>query len=63
VEPSQLDALRSLRPLVVVDVRSPAEFAAGHMTGAVNVPLDALDDRHGELRSDVLLVRQGRWTV
>jgi MFS family permease len=56
VEPSQLDALRSLRPLVVVDVRSPAEFAAGHVTGAINVPLDALDDRHGELRRDALLV-------
>ena len=26
------------------------------MTGAVNVPLDALGDRHGELRRDALLV-------
>ena len=56
LEPSQLDALRRLRPVVVVDVRSPAEFAAGHVSGAVNVPLDALDDRHGELRRDTLLV-------
>ena len=26
------------------------------MTGAINVPLDALDGRHGELRRDALLV-------
>jgi len=30
---------------VVVDLREPAEFAAGHMTGAKNVPLDQLQDR------------------
>lgn len=28
---------------VVVDVRDPEEFAAGHMTGAKNVPLDQLE--------------------
>jgi rhodanese-related sulfurtransferase len=27
---------------VVLDVRSPAEFASGHIEGAVNVPLEAL---------------------
>lgn len=26
----------------IVDVRSPAEFAAGHIAGSVNVPLDRL---------------------
>jgi rhodanese-related sulfurtransferase len=26
----------------VVDVREPAEFAAGHIVGAVNIPLDRL---------------------
>jgi rhodanese-related sulfurtransferase len=30
---------------VVVDVREPEEFAAGHMTGAKNVPLDQLKDK------------------
>ncbi len=30
---------------VVVDVREPEEFAAGHVTGARNVPLAQLDTR------------------
>jgi rhodanese-related sulfurtransferase len=33
----------------LVDVRSPAEFAAGAIPGAVNLPLDELRERHGEL--------------
>ena len=33
----------------VVDVRTPAEFAAGHLPGAVNVPYDELGRRAGEL--------------
>jgi rhodanese-related sulfurtransferase len=28
---------------VVVDIRAPEEFAAGHVTGARNVPLDQLE--------------------
>ena len=28
---------------VVIDVRSPEEFATGHVTGARNVPLDTLE--------------------
>lgn len=32
-----------------LDVRSPDEFAAGHMPGALNVPIDELRDRLGEL--------------
>lgn len=34
---------------VVVDVRSPAEFAAGHIADAINVPLDKLAARAPEL--------------
>ena len=33
----------------VVDVRSAEEFAVGAIPGAVNVPLDELRERHGEL--------------
>jgi phage shock protein E len=33
----------------VVDVRTPAEFDAGHVPGAVNIPYDEMPQRHGEL--------------
>ena len=35
--------LPSSRP-IVVDVRSPGEFAAGHVAGSVNLPLNMLPD-------------------
>jgi rhodanese-related sulfurtransferase len=34
----------------LVDVRTPGEFAAGHIPGAVNIPVQALDARLGELQ-------------
>ena len=45
----------------LIDVRTPAEFEAGHIPGAVNIPLDELRGRLGDLRavlhdSDVVLV-------
>ena len=33
---------------VLIDVREPSEFAAGHVKGAVNVPLGQLGKRLGE---------------
>jgi len=33
----------------VVDVRTPAEFAAGHVPGAINVPFDEIARRAREL--------------
>lgn len=33
----------------VVDVRTPAEFATGHVPGAVNIPYDEMARRYGEL--------------
>ena len=38
--------------LFLLDVRTPAEFAAGHIPGAVNVPVDELRNRLGELPRD-----------
>lgn len=35
--------------LVLVDVRTPAEFAGGHVPGAVNMPLSDLETRMDEL--------------
>jgi phage shock protein E len=37
--------------LVILDVRTAEEFAAGHVPGAVNVPHDQLEARLGELAS------------
>ena len=34
---------------LLLDVREPDEFAAGHMPNAVNLPLSQLRDRYGEL--------------
>ena len=35
--------------LAVLDVRTPAEFAAGHVPGAINVPHDQIEARLAEL--------------
>ena len=45
----------ALRPFVV-DVRTPTEFAAGHLSNAVNVPVDELRSRLSELPRDRRLV-------
>jgi phage shock protein E len=51
------------RGALLVDVRSPDEFAAGHLPNAVNVPVGELDARLGELgpkdRPLVLYCRSG----
>jgi rhodanese-related sulfurtransferase len=42
-------ALRSEHPPLVLDVRTPEEFASGHVPGARNVPIDELAAHTGEL--------------
>ena len=37
--------------LTLVDVRSAEEFAAGHLPGAINIPVDQLETRVSELKS------------
>ena len=44
-----LTALRSDAPPLVLDVRSPAEFASGRVPGARNLPVGELASRVGEL--------------
>jgi rhodanese-related sulfurtransferase len=52
----ELRAQRASQPVTVVDIRSPDEFDAGHVDGAINIPLEALADRTGELPKDALIV-------
>lgn len=43
ITPAELVAeLASNRPPTLIDVRSPDEYAAGHIPGAVNIPGDQL---------------------
>lgn len=37
------------RGAVVLDVRTPAEFASGHVEGAINLPLDQVGTGAGKL--------------
>lgn len=62
----EFDRLRSERPdLRVVDVRTPGEFAAGHIAGSYNVPLPTLAEHQSELQQPgvgpvVLVCKSGR---
>lgn len=49
--------------LVVLDVRSPGEFAAGHVPGAINIPHDRIGERLSEVPRDkdvILYCQSGR---
>ena len=51
ISPQELEAriAKGQGPLVV-DVRTPQEYAAGHIPGAINVPIDQVGQRAAELR-------------
>lgn len=51
--PSELGCVTNI---VVVDVRSAEEFAAGHVDGAINIPLDVLPSRASTLPRNALVV-------
>lgn len=55
------EARTRLHELTVIDVRTPGEYAGGHLPGALNIPLDQIpralpDIRHAAGRGDVLVV-------
>jgi MFS family permease len=53
VEPTQLARIPNA---VVVDVRSDEEFAAGHIDGALHIPLDSLAERASEIPKDAFVI-------
>ena len=46
------EELGSGDPPVVIDIRAPGEWSAGHVDGSVNVPLSQLQERIGEVPRD-----------
>ncbi len=52
---SALKAEVDARRAVVVDVRGASSYEAGHLAGAVHIPLSAIEARAGELPRDKLI--------
>ncbi len=48
----QVEAVRGDPDSFLVDVRSPAEYARGHIEGSVNIPVDEIRDRMSEIPRD-----------
>ncbi|OIK23036.1 rhodanese-like domain-containing protein, partial [Streptomyces malaysiense] len=49
IEPRQ--AKNRLHELTVIDVRTPGEYAGGHLPGALNIPLDQIERALPDIRS------------
>ena len=56
VTPEELAALLDSEQIVVVDVREEQEYAAGHIPGAVLIPLGSLTKRLSEVPTDTPVV-------
>ena len=60
---AELRALLDANDVMLIDVRTPEEFAEGHIAGAINIPLDRFDPLHlpgsGE-RETILYCRSDR---
>lgn len=56
VSRDELRALLRRREVVVIDVRPVEEHAAGHIPGALSIPVDELEQRLDELPDDVEVV-------
>ncbi len=52
IAPSEISSRREAgQAPVVIDVRTPEEFAAGHIPGAVNIPFDEVAERISEVEA------------
>lgn len=41
---------------IIVDVRSPREFIAGHAKGSINIPLDDLKNKLKDLKKEQIII-------
>ena len=56
------ERMKGNRPLQIIDVREPAEFASGHIPGAKLIPLGQLMNRSSEINPSqdcVVVCRSG----
>ena len=52
ITPVELQESRKLGDApVVIDVRTPAEYSAGHVPGAINIPFDEVAERISEVEA------------
>ena len=47
----EINKIINAESTTIVDVRSPAEFAGGHVEGSINIPLDQVKDRLDEFKA------------
>ena len=52
VTPAELSGMMNSEPIVLIDTRDPASYAAGHLPDAVNIPRGVL-----ELRAETVVTR------
>lgn len=64
INPAELAELRSRENLLLLDVRTPAEYGTAHVPGSINVPVDLIEKDGAAIgesieRETVLICRMG----
>ncbi|MCS6969931.1 MAG: rhodanese-like domain-containing protein [Planctomycetota bacterium] len=59
ITPLELRARQLAGPVTIIDVRTPSEYAAGHIPGAINLPLDRLSCDQVPKADTIYVVCQG----
>lgn len=49
IDANELDALMKVDDISLIDVRKQSEFDSGHLEGAINIPLDYINENLGEM--------------
>lgn len=65
ITPTNLVNLVNREGAVLLDIRDPKEYSAGHIAGALSMPVSSIDARIGELESEkgkpvVLVCKMGQ---